>query len=1263
MAFAGGKKTTKKVGSKTPTKSDLELRLGRIKETEEQVPKKGVSAIFSKLGKGEGKLEALNTLGKVLRVIDYPRRKIVTGLTGKETVGEFLEEKGAEGFWQKDVPGFVGDVLLDPTTYLTAGTAGLGKQAVKEGAEQALKELGEKGVKEAAKRAGKEATEEALEGAAKAAQQKVFGKGETYSQILKGLTKEEYKALPSHLRGGIRLNIPFRTKGGIRIVPGRATSKISAPLSEAGLAIPGVDELLNKVTPFRQMLREGGVGGREAQLALRKAAHELNTHNMAAEVVLKNVDKTFGRKSAEAIEHALTTGFTKGAKEEAAVKGLKELLENTQKMAKEAGFEVPNIENFFPAIKTPALRKALFGADTGIVRGAGVVPEALKETGDVKALQKQALEEFGIEGAYEPNVVRAIANYVKSVNKAVVGKGMVDSNLIPKGVVAAASLPEVGKTEMEDIVSRAGYGSIEEAQADIRNTASTALKLTDEGSSYEKFVKVNPRLEGLSPSAFNVLRKATTFDSKVASTLGAREAAAMSDTLGRLATKASKNEGIQQKVFNKIMQQREATTKLQQKAVQIERAAATDTKGIANAKQVVEKYTKELETIKSYRPTPTKTIKAFQKRRDELTQQITKAVAQRDRFIREFEGNRTLFEGLKDTEAAEVFEESLSDIAAKGAAVQEEITKLRATKDAIVKDLAEKLRRNSAIGKKAQVEENLAKAQTRLDKLEGTRQANIAGQQQAVEKQLASKTSQIVKLEDQYRKVPENLEEIQQEIQNLISGSTAKNKPWPVPTGVTPNELAKQPGWGKIDGTSWGALNGKYAPESVAREINTMFKRYDPGMFMKLFDNYMSLFRTYVTIPFPGFHLRNLLGVEINNTLGGVGPKQRLAAAMITAKHVSDDAAIPGYNFTKGEIKKMLGEQGILGSPYMQVLGDYTGELPTNKLARAVMDKLQHNLVTRKGSDTLSAIETYGRSAAFLKGLDLTGTPTGARAFTMVRHGDYSELTAAERQLKRVIPFYKWMRTNIPFQLQNLIEAPGRTATIEKFFTNVIQDPEQREQFEQDKLVPGFIQDRAGLLMRPGVGEFLGGKPGQDVFGVFGSPIQDLAAFGQRGDTTARLSPIIETAMEILTDRKLNGTQRDLGRVEVPRTMKPLAVVMEKIPVLQELFIRSNGGELMVDERFLVVLGALPTTRIQNTIDQLFPNAGHPAATTSLESRLVSPVTGVTSVPITEEGQEMEANRRERELDEMERELQKIGYDVPNKPKPKAKSSSGFAGG
>jgi hypothetical protein len=224
--------------------------------------------------------------------------------------------------------------------------------------------------------------------------------------------------------------------------------------------------------------------------------------------------------------------------------------------------------------------------------------------------------------------------------------------------------------------------------------------------------------------------------------------------------------------------------------------------------------------------------------------------------------------------------------------------------------------------------------------------------------------------------------------------------------------------------------------------------------------------KTQVTWMWPGFHIRNAYGGMFNNMLGGVGMadyrwagRVRRAASEYAhgdARRWADRTLVSGGD---GDIIKALRESGTL-SMYGRDVEDLTyGDFATmttglgltasngrafaeprlivseaERGGRGTLERLpltRQYVAAAKGAGTLT--ENMLRTAAFARGLRAHGTIPEARLFTMMRHGDYADLTDFEFNVVRdVVPFYKWMRTNIPFQIHQLLESPGKLLAVQK---------------------------------------------------------------------------------------------------------------------------------------------------------------------------------------------------------------------------------------
>ena len=222
----------------------------------------------------------------------------------------------------------------------------------------------------------------------------------------------------------------------------------------------------------------------------------------------------------------------------------------------------------------------------------------------------------------------------------------------------------------------------------------------------------------------------------------------------------------------------------------------------------------------------------------------------------------------------------------------------------------------------------------------------------------------------------------------------------------------------------------------------------------------MGPWKTYSTVYYPGFHARNFMGAWFNSWLGGVGVPHfndafRVARAMKgdtkwTTRPVGKEKArlwgLDGFAGKKADeityedvgnhLEAMLirGGNSNIGADAFPSPAEEIRRMKGQTTRRGRMPQaaktagkpfVKYGALARRSTETT---ENFFRTATYLRGLEITGgSPVGARAFTMMRHGDYEDLNDYEEIIKDVVPFYKWMRTNIPFQIKQLLEAPGKT--------------------------------------------------------------------------------------------------------------------------------------------------------------------------------------------------------------------------------------------
>ena len=115
---------------------------------------------------------------------------------------------------------------------------------------------------------------------------------------------------------------------------------------------------------------------------------------------------------------------------------------------------------------------------------------------------------------------------------------------------------------------------------------------------------------------------------------------------------------------------------------------------------------------------------------------------------------------------------------------------------------------------------------------------------------------------------------------------------------------------------------------------------------------------------------------------------------------------------------------------------------------------------------------------------------------------DYSDVTKFESQvMKRIFPFYTWLRKNIPLQLELLAEHPQRYARLDR-----IMKAFNEEETEIQKMYkPKYIQDDSIHL---GDGKYL----------ALNLPIGDMERIFEPREVLSSMNPILKLAMELPTN-------------------------------------------------------------------------------------------------------------------------------------------------
>lgn len=334
----------------------------------------------------------------------------------------------------------------------------------------------------------------------------------------------------------------------------------------------------------------------------------------------------------------------------------------------------------------------------------------------------------------------------------------------------------------------------------------------------------------------------------------------------------------------------------------------------------------------------------------------------------------------------------------------------------------------------------------------------------------------------------------------------------------------------KSDVTGKVLFNGAYLPKEAAdlmqKTHRTFFGDKGTNDIVKIFDKVNNFWKGSVTAWFPAFHVRNGASNIFTNAMAGVTNPAQYAKGMSIQKFSNklmeegmDSAAVREMaskkmgktGLTIGELLNVAEKNGIIGS------GTYFDEL-ADKLVKGEgkFDKFK-----QFPSNIGNAIESNAKLAHFIdkleKGFSIGEAATSTKKYLF----DYGDLTDFEKNvMRRIFPFYTWVRKNMELQLKEMAVQPGKYATVLKSFRDIENAFSDLDEEEVDNL-PDWVQKGVKVVT---------GEDGQArVITSFGTPIEAFSsalggfAPGQTGESTllSSTNPIMKFLVENATNRDL----------------------------------------------------------------------------------------------------------------------------------------------
>lgn len=248
---------------------------------------------------------------------------------------------------------------------------------------------------------------------------------------------------------------------------------------------------------------------------------------------------------------------------------------------------------------------------------------------------------------------------------------------------------------------------------------------------------------------------------------------------------------------------------------------------------------------------------------------------------------------------------------------------------------------------------------------------------------------------------------------------------------------------------------------------------------LKLHDKVLGTWKKWTTVMRLPFHMRNFISNTTQAYMAGVDPLEMPRLMAISAKIQAGSAekiTIGGITKTGAEWLEEMSVRGIRGFGFTseaiskKYLDDYLEILQGIKPKSTFQKALEwpENVMRTMGG----VIEDNARIMVALDKLAKNSEigDLGLRLNDAAKHVwkylyQYDQVTAFEQGvMKRVFPFYTWLRKNIPRQVGNILEQPGRFSKMTKVY-NTIRYLDT-SQAKNERFLPEYMTD-AGYWKLP----------------------------------------------------------------------------------------------------------------------------------------------------------------------------------------------------
>jgi len=347
------------------------------------------------------------------------------------------------------------------------------------------------------------------------------------------------------------------------------------------------------------------------------------------------------------------------------------------------------------------------------------------------------------------------------------------------------------------------------------------------------------------------------------------------------------------------------------------------------------------------------------------------------------------------------------------------------------------------------------------------------------------------------------------------------------------NPEAYKPGFLEVDKLK--AANG--APLAIPVEMADALKRireviHDDQFMADLARTWARLtgrWKVAVTVVNPGYRVRNTISDGWNMYIspeGGVPlwamGKYGMEAARLMHRLSRGDAEAARIFQEAYEHSVM---SGLFGGDVEQVLRTLRGGLKGDSAKEQLKDARFIKAYTTFATNFNRDAENWGRLTHYLYRRQYQKmAPAEAASIVRIAHFDYEDLTKFERKVKgNLAPFYTWTRNNIPYQLKQMVMAPGKYSVFSKLRN------EMEYASGDEGIAPDWIKGNFGFQVPWGDNTFFAPQFGPSDLGKVASPKGFLSLLHPGVKAPAELA----FNKSLLTDAPIYGSELSHPRTPI----------------------------------------------------------------------------------------------------------------------------------